>query len=205
MPITTIEMIIIFVNDTFKADPSLFDSLRAGAQKAGIVNQSYGFQVEDPNQLYWILHFDQGFEPKDFVWPTSEYGDFAQEVSRISTKVSSTFLRGEAFTKGITTAPVTEVASLTLSDDAKIQDFNASLRIVETNLVSKEPTMHNITWAVNSSNERQVHLFLGWDSTEAHFKYQKTPEYTQFRDAVGSYLNFAIPPSAVHVKFTDNQ
>jgi hypothetical protein len=52
---TTVEVIRISVNDTFTADPSAFDKLRAGAQKAGIVNQSYGRGVEDPSQLYWII------------------------------------------------------------------------------------------------------------------------------------------------------
>jgi hypothetical protein len=43
------------VNDAFKADPSLFDKLREGAKKAGIVNQSYGFEVEDPAYIYWMI------------------------------------------------------------------------------------------------------------------------------------------------------
>lgn len=51
----TVQVIRISVNDAFTADPSLFDKLRESATKAGIVNQSFGFGVEEPTQLYWIL------------------------------------------------------------------------------------------------------------------------------------------------------
>jgi len=43
------------VNDAFTADPSLFDKMREGAKKAGIVNQSYGLGLDEPTQLYWII------------------------------------------------------------------------------------------------------------------------------------------------------
>lgn len=49
----TVEVQRIPVNETYT--PGQFDKLREGAQKAGIVNQSYGREVEDPSQLYWIL------------------------------------------------------------------------------------------------------------------------------------------------------
>ena len=49
----TVEVLRIPVNEAYT--DVQFDKLRAGAQKAGIVNQSYGREVEDPTQLYWVL------------------------------------------------------------------------------------------------------------------------------------------------------
>jgi hypothetical protein len=58
---------------------------------------------------FTTVDFNQGFEPKDFSWPKSKYSDFTQEISRISTKLTSAFLPFEVFDKGVTKAPVTEV------------------------------------------------------------------------------------------------
>jgi hypothetical protein len=66
--------------------------------------------------------FDQGFEPKDFVWPTSEYGDFKEQVSRISTEVSSTFLPFNESPKEIANAPVTEFVCLTPLSHQNLED-----------------------------------------------------------------------------------
>jgi hypothetical protein len=49
----TVEVLRIPVNKAYT--DVQFDKLRTGAQKAGIVNQSYGREVEDPTQLYWVL------------------------------------------------------------------------------------------------------------------------------------------------------
>jgi hypothetical protein len=55
MPSTVLQVIRIAVNDAYKADPTLFDKLREGATKAGIIHQKYGFEVENPDQLFWML------------------------------------------------------------------------------------------------------------------------------------------------------
>lgn len=52
---TTLQIIRLVVNDAYKADPTLFDKLREGATKAGIIHQKYGFEVENPDQLFWML------------------------------------------------------------------------------------------------------------------------------------------------------
>jgi hypothetical protein len=51
---------------------------------------------------------------------------------------------------------------LTLKDGAKIEDFKSVIDPFRTGFASNVPT----TWAVNSSNDREVLLFLGWDSIE---------------------------------------
>jgi hypothetical protein len=51
----TVQIIRISANDDFNEDPSLFDAFPAAAQGAGIVNQSYGREIEDPNQFYWLI------------------------------------------------------------------------------------------------------------------------------------------------------
>jgi hypothetical protein len=52
---TTLQVIRLVVNDAYKADPTLFDKLREGAAKTGVVHQRYGFEVENPDQLFWML------------------------------------------------------------------------------------------------------------------------------------------------------
>jgi hypothetical protein len=60
------------------------------------------------------LGFDQGFEPKDLIWPTSEYGDFTEKVAHISAEVpTTTFLKCQTFPMEITKAPVTELVCST--------------------------------------------------------------------------------------------
>lgn len=42
-------------NEAFDKQPELFTRLREGARKAGIVNQAYGREIEDPTVIYWLI------------------------------------------------------------------------------------------------------------------------------------------------------
>jgi len=53
--LTTVELMRISVNDASVIDGAPYAELRAAVKHAGIVNQSYGLEVEDPSQLYWIM------------------------------------------------------------------------------------------------------------------------------------------------------
>jgi hypothetical protein len=54
----------------------------------------------------------------------------------------------------------------TLRDDVKLEDFAAVIDPFRKNIVKGFPAMHAVLWAVNSSDDRQVCLFVGWDSIE---------------------------------------
>jgi hypothetical protein len=64
---STVQVIRIAVNDAYKADPTLFDKLREGATKAGIIHQKYGFEVENPDQLFWMLRASILPPPREYV------------------------------------------------------------------------------------------------------------------------------------------
>ena len=62
-----VQAIRLAVNDAYKADPTLFDKLREGATKAGIIHQKYGFEVENPDQLFWLLRMPLLLPPHEYV------------------------------------------------------------------------------------------------------------------------------------------
>ncbi|KIM81567.1 hypothetical protein PILCRDRAFT_89050 [Piloderma croceum F 1598] len=194
----TVQLIRVSVNDAFTADPSLFDKLREGATKAGIVKQSFGFGVEEPTQLYWILHFDQGFEPTESVWPTNEYGNFTEGLMGISTEVTKTLLTFESFSAETIKAPLTEITILTLKDGAKIEEFKSVIDPFQAGFASEVPT----SWAVNSFNDREVFLFAGWDSVETHAEFNGTPEFLKYKTDMSKFM--AAPPKMRHVKLADH-
>ena len=61
--------------------------------------------LAQPKYILISSDFDQGFQPE-------EYGDFTKGLSRISTRVVSTFLQIDEFASEITDAPVTEIVRL---------------------------------------------------------------------------------------------
>jgi len=190
----TVQVIRISVNDVFSANPSLFDKLREGATKAGIMNQSFGFGVEEPTRLYWILHFDQGFEPTESVWPTSEYGDFTEGLRSISTEVTKTLLPFESFSVETVKAPLTDITIFTLKDGAKIEEFRNVINPFREGFASKTPT----SWAVNAFDDREVFLFVGWDSVETHAKFNGTPEFLKYKGDMSQLMG--APPKMRHVR-----
>jgi len=198
----TVKIIRIPVNDAYT--DAHFDKLREGARKAGIVNQSYGREVEDPSQLYWIVHFDQGFEPKDVVWPKAEYGGFKEGLAYISREsTTSALCEFKTFPKEITKAPVTEIAIATLKDGVKYAEVNAIIESFTESVRDKVPGLHGVTGGNNSTNDREVYVILGWDTIENHLKFKDSPEFQRYLAEVGPYM--AGPPKVVHVHFKDHQ
>lgn len=194
----TVQIIRISTNDTFNEDPSLFDRFPGAVQSAGITAQSYGREVEDPNQFYWIIHFDQGFEPE-------EYGDFTRGLSRISTRVVSTFLQIDDFAAEITDAPVTEIGIMTAKDDADLEAFEGVIGRLRSTFSRKVSTVQGNAWSFNSHNELQLFWFVGWDSMDARNEFEETPDFVKYKGACAPYLDYSMPPKVVHVEFEDHQ
>jgi len=198
----TVKIIRIPVNDAYT--DAHFDKLTAGAQKAGIVNQSYGREVEDPSQLYWVIHFDQGFEQKDVVWPKAEYGGFKEGLSYISRESTTNALCDfKTFPKEVTKAPVTGIVIVTLKDGVKYAEVDAIIKSFAESICGKVPGLHGMTWANNSTNDREVYLVPGWDTIENHLKFKDSPEFQKYLTEVGPYV--ACSTKSVHVHFKDHQ
>jgi len=200
---TTLQVIRLVVNDAYKADPTLFDKLREGAAKTGVVHQRYGFEVENPDQLFWMLHFNQGVEPKDTVWLAAEYGDFSEALGRITLDEQKVYLPFEDFPREIVVAPVTSIGIFILKEGVKIEEFAKIFNPFHANVVSKAPGYHGSIWSVDSANDRKIFLFAGWDSVEAHTKLNATPEVAKHRSEAPALLDNAQPPKTLYVKFND--
>ncbi|KIM87485.1 hypothetical protein PILCRDRAFT_278443 [Piloderma croceum F 1598] len=196
-----VQAIRLAVNDAYKADPTLFDKLREGATKAGIIHQKYGFEVENPDQLFWLLHFNQGVEPKDTVWPAAEYGDFSEALSRITIDEQKVYLPFEQFPREIVGAPVTDIGILTLKEGVKVEEFKKIIDPFRASLAGKVPGYHGSAWSVDSTNDRKIFLFAGWDSIEAQVKFNETPEFAKYKSEAFPLFDSATPPKVLHVKF----
>jgi len=62
----------------------------------------------------------------------------------------------------------------TLKDGAKIEEFRNVINPFREGFASKTPT----SWAVNAFDDREVFLFVGWDSVEVGFvSAQRLPHY----------------------------
>ena len=64
---STVQVSRITVNDAYKADPTLFDKLREGAKKGGVIHQAYGFEVDNPDLLLWLLRMSLLLPPLEYV------------------------------------------------------------------------------------------------------------------------------------------
>jgi hypothetical protein len=55
---------------------------------------------------------------------------------------------------------------LTLKEGVKVEEFKKIIDPFRANVVSKVPGYHASAWAVDSTNDRKIFLFVGWDSIE---------------------------------------
>ncbi|KAI0929897.1 hypothetical protein AcV5_006739 [Taiwanofungus camphoratus] len=194
------EVLHMQVNDYFSAKPELYDELRKGAEKGGLARQSYGVSVEDPRQLYWILHFENGFLPKDFVWP-EDHGSFPEKLGAISTtEPVSYFMPFDVFPKETTAAPVTELAVLTLKPNIDIVRYNAATEKLKVGL-RKTTGVHGADSSITETGSRRAYTFVGWDSVEAHISFAESEAGKELLQSLAEFLEKA---EVVHVKFTDH-
>ncbi|KAK7455757.1 hypothetical protein VKT23_010789 [Stygiomarasmius scandens] len=188
---------------TFTSDPSLFAKLREGARAAGIVNQSYGLGVEDKEVLHWLIQFDQGFGPKEFVWDEAKYGDFINEVMKIAQQPpESAFMNfdEEPFPKAVTDAPVTELATLGIKEDLSKEQVSKTMDEACARL-RKATGAKGACWGVDGSKPRDVYLFVGWESVESHVAYTKTDDFKEVQKLLGGVVASA---KMSHVAFSDH-
>ncbi|THU99257.1 hypothetical protein K435DRAFT_964514 [Dendrothele bispora CBS 962.96] len=190
---------------SFSSDPSLFAKLREGARAAGIVNQSYGIGVEDKEVLHWIIQFDQGFGPKDFVWDEAKYGDFTKEVMKIAQEPpQSAFMHfdddKEPFAKEVTDAPVTELAAIELKEDLSEEEASKTLNDIRS-IVRKAKNGKGACWGADNDKPKNVYLFVGWESVEDHVAFTKTDS---FKEVQGMMKNIISGVKMGHVAFSDH-
>jgi len=103
----------------------------------------------------------------------------------------------------IVTAPVTSITIFILKEGVKVEDFAKILDPFRANFISKVPGHHASAWSVDSTNERKIFLFGGWDSVEAHTKLTTVPEVVKQRSETFALLDDAQPPKTLHVKFNN--
>ncbi|OSX65718.1 hypothetical protein POSPLADRAFT_1132813 [Postia placenta MAD-698-R-SB12] len=196
-PIVT-EIIHIKINDAFHEKPELHKELREGAAYGGLLHQSYGLGLEDPTQLHWILHFDQGFLPKDFTWP-EKYGNFRQKISGITASDTvSYFVPLDAFPSKITSAPVTEIAIMTLKDDVSIEQYKS---IADKMIASAKqaPGVHDACYGITEADPHRAYVFVGWDSIDAQHKWANGEP-----DIIAALKQCLAGLEMIHVKFNDH-
>ncbi|KAH9829083.1 uncharacterized protein C8Q71DRAFT_447812 [Rhodofomes roseus] len=163
----TVELLIVDLRDGVDLQSPAYNRLREAAAKAGLTRQYYGSPIEDTKKLYWVLPFDQGFEPKDLVWPEQEYGNFFKEVQNIATaEPISYFVPFDGFPEELAAAPVTEFAVCTLKGDVEAYKKAQEAAIEE---LHKAPAVHEARYSVIEVGGKHVSvIFVGWDSMEAH-------------------------------------
>ncbi|KAH9932606.1 uncharacterized protein B0H18DRAFT_1102348 [Fomitopsis serialis] len=150
-----------------------------------------GSATRPPNADSSTSALDQGFEPTDLVWPKDEYGDFFEEILNIATaKPVSYFVPFGTFPEKITTAPVTEIAVITVKGD--VEEYE---RAYQAAVGAKPPAMHDACYSITKIGGKQVSVvFVGWDSVKAHQSWHK--ENAAKLQVIGSYLETA---ALVHV------
>ncbi|KZT64296.1 hypothetical protein DAEQUDRAFT_815076 [Daedalea quercina L-15889] len=189
----TVELMVIELKDGVDGQSPEFKRFREAAAKAGIIHQSYGTPIENAKQLYWVLSFDQGFEPKDLVWPEKEYGDFFREVLNIATaEPVSYFIPFDAYPEKAVTAPVTEIAVITLKGDVDAYTKLQDVAILE---LQKSPSVHEARYGITKIGEKQAAVaFVGWASVETHQSWAKANR--EKLQAAGAFVESA---TLVHV------
>ncbi|KAL6303521.1 hypothetical protein BKA93DRAFT_721033, partial [Sparassis latifolia] len=159
-----VELMRMQVTDAYIARSELHRELRNGV-RAGLVHQSYGLCVEDQMQLFWVLHFGQGFLPKDFVWPEA-YGDFPQKIGQNTTAPPTSYLMPlKKFSQAITHAPVTEMGGMVLKADADRAQFGAAVDKMLA-MVHADPGSTDGMWVFVDSHDGKAYVLVGWNSLE---------------------------------------
>ncbi|KZT64288.1 hypothetical protein DAEQUDRAFT_732796 [Daedalea quercina L-15889] len=201
---TVVELIIVDVKEGVGKDDAILKKLREAAAKGGLKHQSYGFTVENPNKYVWILYIENGFEAKDFKWPAAEYGDFAEELKKVSTSdFTRYFFSFPSFPPTITSAPVTETALITLKADVDLAQFNLLQEGIIGQL-KQQPTVLGTTHAITTEAGANpiVLLFVGWESVEAHKALVAKPEN---QGELAKFQVYMDKLDAVHVHFTNEE
>ncbi|KZT22360.1 hypothetical protein NEOLEDRAFT_1150052 [Neolentinus lepideus HHB14362 ss-1] len=171
------EILRATVNDRFTSEPSLHAELRAGANQGGLPQQAWGLNVNKPNELFWLLFFPEGLDPKDFQLP-AEYGDFPERLAAIGTsEPASHFLPFELPERAIK-APVTELAQafITIKPSVKHEDVRSHIEGI-VDIASAAPGCFGGRWAFSNDDNRLACCILGWESSEAHAKATEIEAY----------------------------
>ncbi|KAH9932625.1 uncharacterized protein B0H18DRAFT_986715 [Fomitopsis serialis] len=180
-----VELIVVDLKEGTDKENTAFRKLREGAAKGGLK----------------ASHFEDGFELKDFSWPTDEYGDFDNELKKIAASdVTRHFLTFPSFSPAVTAAPVTETVILTLKEDADLAAFKA----FQDGAISKlkeAPVVHGAAYAITTEAGANpiVVLFVGWDSAEAHQAIAAAPESQAL---LGTLYAFIEKGDLVHVSYS---
>ncbi|KAH9949052.1 hypothetical protein B0H21DRAFT_841415 [Amylocystis lapponica] len=190
------------VDDMFSAEPGLYRKLRAGARAAGLRRQSYGVDINNPKMLYWLLHFEDGFRPKDLVWPVEEYGGFLANVAAISAAESvSAFMPLPEFPREVPEAPVTEVEVITLKPDAALDAFRGAIDAGLARVRASEGS-HGGCWSMPGGDSRKAYIFVGWDSVECHGKFKQAEGAAETRPVLEASVEKV---EVAYVKFTNEE
>jgi hypothetical protein len=57
---------------------------------------------------------------------------------------------------------------MTLKEGVKYEQVEPIIDAFGSSVIGEYPGLHGATWAPNSSNDREVYVFPGWDSIEVY-------------------------------------
>jgi len=201
---TIVELAVVDLKEGVDKENAILKKFREGAAKGGLKRQSYGFSVEHPQKLLWTLYFENGFERKDFKWPADEYGNFVDDLKSIAAPDSTHtryYFPFPSFPHAVTTAPVTEVAIITLKAGADIAAFKA-VQDAAFAKIKQAPGVHDATYSITTEAGANpvVLLLVGWDSVEAHESLVAIPEN---KAQLAGLYEFIEKADVLHVSYSN--
>ena len=156
---------------------------RTQASCTGSFVGSLGWTCDLVNNNFTV--FDQGFEPKELVWPDAEYGNFSEAILGIATAPPmSYFIPFDTYWKDVTDAPVTEIVSPTSSCMLPYRRANniplQAILNIKGNLseyielqeaaieeLKRSTAVHGACFGITSIDGKSVSVvFVGWDSVQ---------------------------------------
>ncbi|EGO23818.1 hypothetical protein SERLADRAFT_356596 [Serpula lacrymans var. lacrymans S7.9] len=163
------EIAVFKASDAYKADPSslhgLFDTL---ATTEGMSGTYYGFETEDPSNLFTV-----------HVWDTKEASlafrnrkDFDDVVAAsLPAFGSQPDVSHVQFTSDVIrplAAPATEFVTFTLKEGQSVENLLPLVKQLYEG-VAITPTAHGSSWGPVIGKPDVYYGILGWDTVQAHW------------------------------------
>jgi hypothetical protein len=162
------------VDSSFNLDSPVFEKLRGAVIEGGVREQYYGFCMDEPDKLLWVIHWPGDVNPASHQG--AQWANFRESVEAldVNSKPSSWYLpfKDADSVRTALTAPICELCTVHLTKLPSSQ-VAGSLHKAFTDCYEALGFVGGY-WSTALNDDKMNYYCLGWENRDLHHDYAKT-------------------------------
>ncbi|KAL0567106.1 hypothetical protein V5O48_009532 [Marasmius crinis-equi] len=132
----------------------------------GLLSAHSGIQIEDPEYVHWVLHWETLDAHQKFA-VSSEYREYQQNAGEMSSERILVEVTPEHDIPTVFGAPVSEFAIATLKSPSLREKWNKCLEVTLGGMEATKGAIAGVR-GIAAGNPDQYVFVIGWESIEDH-------------------------------------